>query len=92
MQTPVYYTPAPTYTTTSIYQTPAATAFNAYQPNQRKKIQSKLAAQGYYRSTIDGDFGPNTYNAVLSYANSLGKPSLLSNQSGAFTLYDGLIF
>jgi hypothetical protein len=90
-QTPVYYTPAPTQTV-SIYSTPAATAFNAYQPNQRKNIQSKLASMGYYRSTIDGDFGPNTYNAVVSYANASGNSSLLSNQAGAFTIYDGLIY
>lgn len=91
-QTPVYYTPAPTYATTSIYQTPAATAFNSYQPSQRKQIQSKLAAQGYYRSSIDGEFGPNTYSAVVAYANAAGEPSLLSSTSGAFTIYDALIY
>jgi hypothetical protein len=91
VQTPIYYTPAPTYTST-IYSSPAATAFNSYQPSQRRDIQSKLAAQGYYHSTIDGAFGPNTYNAVQAYANATGKPSLLSTQAGAFTIYDGLIY
>lgn len=90
-QTPVYYTPAPTYTS-NIYQTQAAMAFNAYQPAQRKRIQSKLAAQGYYRSSIDGAFGPNTYNAVVAYANHTGKANILSSKAGAFTIYDGLLY
>ena len=90
-QTPVYYSPAPTYTS-SIYQTPIATAFNSYQPAQRKRIQSKLAAQGYYHSTIDGAFGPNTYNAVVAYANTTGKKNILSSTAGAFTIYDGLLY
>ncbi len=88
---PVYYTPAPTYSS-SIYSTPSATAFNAYEPNQRRQIQSALAARGYYTSSIDGAFGPSTYNAVVAYANGLGKSSILSTTSGAFTLYDGLIY
>ena len=90
-QIPVYYSPAPTYTS-SIYQTPSATAFNSYETGQRKRIQSKLAAQGYYHSTIDGDFGPNTYNAVVAYANSTGKSNILSTSAGAFTIYDGLLY
>jgi Putative peptidoglycan binding domain len=86
---PTYYTP-PTYS--SIYQTPSATAFNSYSSNERKRIQSTLAAYGYYHGSIDGAFGSGTYNAVQAFATNTGKTSLMSTQAGAFTLYDGLLF
>ena len=89
---PVYYTPAPVYTTISVYQTPAASAFNSYASNERMHIQSRLASLGYYHGSIDGAFGPATYSAVQAYASNTGKLSLMSSQAGAFTIYDGLLF
>ena len=80
----------PSYT--SIYATPSALAFNSYSINERKRIQSTLTSYGYYRSSIDGLFGPGTYSAVNAYAAATGKTSLLSTSSGAYTLYDGLLF
>ena len=86
---PVYVPPAPTYT--SIYATPAARAFNTYSLAERKAIQRKLRAWGYYHGGIDGAFGPGTYNAVVAYARNSGSASSLSSTGGAYAIYDGLI-
>lgn len=92
-QQPVYqpqpaYRPAPI----SIYQTPAAVAFNSYAPQQRRIIQARLAQMGYYRSGIDGAFGPGTYNAVAAYARDIGAGDRLASRDRAFGIYDGLIY
>ena len=91
-QQPVY-APVPYQPSyTSIYSTPSALAFNSYSINERKRIQSTLTSYGYYHSSIDGQFGPNTYAAVNSYAAATGKSSLLGSSSGAYAVYDGLLF
>lgn len=86
---PVYrnYVPA-----SSIYQTPAAQAFNSYAPSQRYAIQQRLAAQGYYRSGIDGSFGPGTFYAVTEYARDTGNSAQMATTRGAFGVYDSLIY
>ena len=89
-QQPVYAPYQPTYI--NIYVTPCGLAFNSYSINERKRIQSTLTSYGYYHSSIDGAFGPGTYSAVNAYAAATGKTSLLSTSSGAYTLYDGLLF
>jgi hypothetical protein len=96
---PVYVEPRPTYTPvynspshTSIYRTPAAQAFNSYSLAERKAIQRNLRAWGYYHSSIDGSFGPGTYNAVVAYARDEGASGNLKSTSGSFAVYDGLIF
>ncbi|MGL4321543.1 MAG: peptidoglycan-binding domain-containing protein [Paracoccaceae bacterium] len=76
----------------SIYQTPAARAFNSYGRAERLAIQRRLAALGYYRSGIDGAFGPGTYNAVVSYARDAGQGSSLGGTNTAFGVDDGLIY
>jgi Putative peptidoglycan binding domain len=76
----------------SIYQTPAARAFNSYSRAERVAIQRRLAALGYYRSGIDGSFGPGTYNAVVAYARDAGQASSLGGTNTAFGVYDGLIY
>jgi hypothetical protein len=102
-QAPVYVAPPvtfvpdqPTYhprpVQTSIYQTPAARAFNSYGYSERVAIQRRLAALGYYRSGIDGAFGPGTYNAVVAYARDAGQGSSLGGTNTAFGVYDGLIY
>ena len=91
-QTPVY-APVPYQPSyVSIYSTPSGLAFNSYSSNERMRIQSTLTSYGYYHSSIDGQFGPNTYYAVNAYAAATGKTSLLATSSGAYTLYDGLLF
>ncbi|AWB50180.1 hypothetical protein HYN69_02455 [Gemmobacter aquarius] len=85
------YAPRPTHTT-SVYRTAAAQAFNSYSLTERRAIQRRLAAQGYYYGGIDGSFGPGTYSAVASYAADLGVSQRLSSREGAFGIYDGLIF
>jgi Putative peptidoglycan binding domain len=89
-QEPVY-THRPTHTT-SIYQTPAARAFNSYSRAERVAIQRRLSALGYYRSGIDGSFGPGTYNAVVAYARDAGQGDSLRGTNTAFGVYDGLIY
>lgn len=103
---PVYVAPAPIYVeprhveprhtyveprhTTSIHATPAARAFQSYSASERKAIQRKLRAWGYYRGGIDGAFGPGTYNAIIAYARDEGTS--LSSMARAYGVYDGLLF
>jgi peptidoglycan hydrolase-like protein with peptidoglycan-binding domain len=87
---PPVYSPAPGYS--SIYSTPAARAFQSYSPAERKAIQRRLATQGYYRSGIDGSFGPGTYSAVLAYARDTRVAENLQSTAGAYAVYDGLLF
>jgi len=76
----------------SVYNTPAAQAFNSYSRSERLAIQRRLSAQGYYYGGIDGSFGPGTYRAVEAYARDSGNRDRLSSRNGAFALYDSLIF
>lgn len=87
------YVERPSYQhTTSIYATPAARAFQNYSLRERKAIQRNLRAWGYYRGGIDGAFGPGTYNAITSYARDEGAGGNLRSTSGAYAVYDGLLF
>lgn len=85
------YVQRPTYTT-SVYQTPAAYAFNSYSTTERRAIQRRLAAAGYYYGGIDGAFGPGTYSAISAYAADRGLSGKLASREGAYGVYDGLIF
>ena len=89
---PTYVPTTYVYAPSSIYSTPAAQAFNAYSSSQRHAIQQRLASYGYYHSSIDGAFGPNTYNAVTSYAAATNRSSTLGTMAGAFGFYDALIY
>ncbi|MES2844361.1 MAG: peptidoglycan-binding domain-containing protein [Pseudomonadota bacterium] len=100
---PVYQQPTyqqPTYNfveprrtqSTSVYQTPAARAFATYSLSERRLIQRRLAAEGYYHGGIDGAFGPGTYSAVTAYARDSRSADRLSTTAGAFAVYDGLVF
>lgn len=86
-QQPVYQ-PAPS---TSVYRTPAARAFQSYSFTERRRIQSRLAALGYYRGGIDGAFGPGTYSAITAYARDNDIADSLAATTSAFAVYDGLI-
>ncbi|WP_333816150.1 peptidoglycan-binding domain-containing protein [Tabrizicola sp.] len=94
---PTYREPTyrePTYRepvrTVSVYDTPAARAFQSYSLRERKAIQRNLRAWGYYRGGIDGSFGPGTYNAITAYARDEGQS--LRSTSAAYGVYDGLLF
>jgi hypothetical protein len=93
---PVYVEPRVRYAeprhTTSIYSTPAARAFQSYTLSERKAIQRNLRAWGYYRGGIDGAFGPGTYNAVTAYARAEGMSANLRSTSGAYGIYDSMIY
>jgi len=77
---------------TSVYDTPAAQAFNSYTRHERQAIQRQLARHGYYNGGIDGSFGPGTYRAVAAYARDTGNADRLASRNGSFAIYDGLIF
>ncbi len=85
------YAPRTVYST-SVYRTAAAQAFNSYSLTERRAIQRRLAAQGYYYGGIDGSFGPGTYNAISAYAADRGVAERLAYREGAFGIYDALIF
>ena len=87
---PQYQQPYQPQYQTSIYRTPAAQAFNSYSKAERRLIQKRLSAYGYYRGGFDGAFGPGTYSAVAAYADDQGQ-SLASN-AAAFGVYDGLMY
>ena len=93
---PIYVEPRPVYSeprrTTSIYSTPAARAFQSYSLAERKAIQRNLRSWGYYRGGIDGAFGPSTYTAVVAYARDEGATASLKSTSGAYGIYDGMIY
>jgi hypothetical protein len=78
--------------TVSIYNTAAARAFNSYSSSERRLIQRRLAAYGYYRGGVDGSFGPGTYSAISAYANANGQGRALASTNTAFAVYDGLIY
>jgi hypothetical protein len=76
----------------SIYRTPAAQAFNGYGAEERRAIQQRLKAYGYYKRGIDGTFGPGTYNAVLAFAADNGLSQNLRATADARGIYDALIY
>lgn len=84
------YAPAPQYV--SVYSTPAARAFMAYSMAERRAIQRRLAAYGYYFGGIDGAFGPGTYAAITGYARDQGQDQRLASIDSAFGVYDALIY
>ena len=92
----VYVQPEPVYVQrevrSSIYHTPAAQAFNSYSRSERMAIQRRLQGYGYYRSGIDGAFGPGTYNAVVAYARDTGIEGNLGSSRTAFGVYDALVY
>ena len=65
---------------------------HSYSRGERLAIQRQLARQGYYHSSIDGSFGPGTYNAVAAYARDIGASNRLGSREGIYGIYDGLIF
>ena len=85
------YQPRPVYRT-SVYDTAAAVAFNSYSRSERVAIQRQLSRQGYYHSSIDGSFGPGTYNAVAAYARDNGQGQQLASRNGAYAVFDSLIY
>ncbi len=98
-QQPQYYRPAPNEpayfaqpSRPSVSSTAAAQAFKSYSPSERRAIQRQLARAGYYGGGIDGAFGPATYRAVAAYAADRGLYGQIDTASGAYTVYDSLIY
>ena len=98
-QQPQYHTPGPREpayfaqpSRPSLSSTAAAQAFKSYSPSERRAIQRQLARAGYYSGGIDGVFGPGTYRAVAAYAADRGLQGRIDTASGAYTVYDSLIY
>ena len=76
----------------SVHATIAAQSFNSYSVAQRRAIQSRLRAFGYYNGGIDAAFGPGTYRAVVAYARDSGGERQLQSRAGSFGVYDSLLY
>ena len=50
------------------------TAVNGYTLEQVRQVQQTLHRLGYYNGSVDGDFGPNTQNALERYQINAGEP------------------
>ena len=72
-------------------QTATARAFNSYSYQDRRMIQSRLAAWGYYGGGIDGAFGPRTHQALYAFASKANRQSALDSTSGAYSVLDALL-
>ncbi len=72
----VYYQPAPViYQPAPVIITPAPTYYGSnYGPNVLISAQSRLYRLGYYRGTVDGEFGPQTSRAIQHYQVDNGLP------------------
>jgi hypothetical protein len=70
----------------------AAQAFQSYSRTERRAIQRELARAGYYYGAIDGLYGPATFRAVSAYAADRGLNGRIDSASGAYTVYDSLIY
>ena len=99
-QQPRYYVPptrepayfAPPAVQSGISTSAASQAFKSYSPTERRAIQRQLARMGYYGGAIDGTFGPATFRAVSAYAADRGLNARIDSASGAYTVYDSLIY
>lgn len=96
---PQYYTPpreqvyyAPPAASYGLSSSAAAQAFKSYSLTERRAIQRELASAGYYHGSIDGIFGPATFSAVSAYAADRGLNTRIDSASGAYTVYDSLIY
>ncbi len=85
-QAPGYYP-----STNSVYQTPAARAFNSYTLSDRRAIQRRLANAGYYQGSIDGVFGPMTYRAITAISADSATRHQISTLNGAYEFYDAIL-
>ena len=88
---PVYFAPPPAQHQ-GLSTSAAAQAFKSYSPTERRAIQRQLARQGYYGGAIDGVFGPATFRAISAYAADRGLNAGIDSASGAYTVYDSLIY
>jgi hypothetical protein len=80
------YVPAPTHQVSA-----AASAFAEFSPASKRAIQQRLAAYGYYRSGIDGVYGPGTRAALEAYARDTGNAAALQSRDGAVRLMNSLL-
>ena len=67
-------TPQRTVPLGTTVETISRTAVNGYTVGQVRQVQQALHRLGYYNGDVDGDFGPNTQNALQRYQMSAGEP------------------
>ena len=68
-------TVTPTNPLGTTVETQTRTAVNGYSVSQVRQVQAALHRLGYYNGQVDGDFGPNTQNAVQEYQINAGQPA-----------------
>jgi Putative peptidoglycan binding domain len=56
-------------------ETQTRTAVNGYSISEVRQVQAALRRLGYYNGQVDGDFGPNTQNALQEYQTNAGQPA-----------------
>jgi Putative peptidoglycan binding domain len=66
-------------------ETQTRTAANGYSVSQVRQVQTALHRLGYYNGQVDGDFGPNTQNALQKYQTSAGQPVTGTLSSGVLS-------
>lgn len=75
-----------------VWQTPPdARAFTSQERQVRISIQYNLMRDGYYNSTLDGLWGPNTQAAVFDYARAHDKVALLTSEPQSRKLYADIL-
>ena len=66
-------------------------SFNNISKDQRKFIQRKLSAEGYYKSAIDGLYGKGTAAALKTYNKEYLNNADLNKSANVTTLLDNLL-
>lgn len=70
---------------------PDARAFTSQERQVRISIQYNLMRAGFYNSTLDGFWGPNTQAAVFDYARAHDKVAMLTSESQSRRLYADIL-
>jgi len=68
-------TVTPTNPLGTTVETQTRTAVNGYSVSEVRLVQAALRRLGYYNGQVDGDFGPNTQNALQEYQINAGQPA-----------------
>jgi len=76
---PVYAAPAPVYGSVSYYQPPQTVVVEKkvsreVSSNTLAKAEAKLAGLGYYKGSVDGEYGPTIQSAIQQFQADNGLP------------------
>lgn len=74
-----------------VHKVPAASAFRGFTATERRAVQERLRAYGFYAGGIDGKWGPLTWAAVQRYAHEAGVFGELRDRRGAYGVFQGIM-